>query len=198
VLVNEPFEIVPSSARFRSVGAQDGWVLEKSESANTGVRQNSGATTLRVGDNSKDRQYRSILSFDTSSLPNNAVVTKVTLRVKRKSVTGKNPFATHRPLYVDIRKGFFGGNANLQPSDFEAKATKSRVGSFGNTPSSGWYTAVLSSAALGRVSLKGTTQFRLRFKLDDNDDRGNDFVSFYSGDAGSRLQPQLIVEYYIP
>jgi len=193
------FRVVKSKARFRSVGSEDGWVLERSETASTGRRKNSGASTFRLGDDLKDRQYRSILSFDTSSIPNNAVITKVTLRVKRESTIGRNPFRTHQPLYIDIRKGLFGGNATLESSDFQAPASRNRVGTFGNTSSSGWYTALLSSSGRGRINLRGITQFRLRFKLGDNDDLDSDFMSFYSGNTdASAKRPELIVEYYVP
>jgi hypothetical protein len=46
-------------------------------------------------------------------------------------------------------------------------------------------------SALGLVSRTGRTQFRLTFTLDDNDDRGNDFAGFYSGEnsnAARRLR----------
>ncbi len=45
---------------------------------------------------------------------------------------------------------------------------------------------------------KGVTQFRLRFNKDDNHDFGADFLKIYSGNAGAKSQPQLIVEYNLP
>jgi hypothetical protein len=101
-------------------------------------------------------------------------------------------------LYVDIRKGFFGAGARLEAGDFEARASRNRVGTFGG-PVRRWYSSALSSRAYRAINLRGPTQFRLRFKVDDNDDRGNDFVSFYSGDAPRKvLRPELIVEYRVP
>ena len=78
-------------ASFRSVGAYDGWVLEQDEASGKGGTFDATATTGRVGDDASDRQYRSILHFDTSSLPDDAVITGVTLRIKRQSIIGHQP-----------------------------------------------------------------------------------------------------------
>jgi len=45
-------------------------------------RQRGRRGTLRLGDDASDRQYRSILSFDTASLPENAVVLDATLLLR--------------------------------------------------------------------------------------------------------------------
>ncbi len=73
---------VPVTATFKSVAANDGWVLESSETSGVGGTLDSAATTCRVGDDAADRQYRAILDFNTGSLPNDAVITGVALRIK--------------------------------------------------------------------------------------------------------------------
>jgi len=184
---------------FRSQDAYDGNILESGESSGAGGTVNATATTFRVGDNGLDRQYRSILSFNTSSLPENAVITSVVIKIKKQGVAGTNPFSTHQGLKVDIRKPYFGTTLALVASDFQAAASKMAVGTFGSTPASGWYSVNLNSTAYAYVNKTGTTQFRLRFLLDDNDDMGDDYVMFYSGDwsiVGDR--PLLMVQYYIP
>ena len=93
-------------ATFTSTAGRDGLVLESTETSEIGGSLNA-AGVLVVGDDSLDRQYRSILSFDTSSLPDNALITGVVLKVKRWQVVGTNPFVTHKPLLVDIRQGSF-------------------------------------------------------------------------------------------
>ena len=184
---------------FRSQDAYDGNILESGESSGAGGTVNATATTFRVGDNGLDRQYRSILSFNTSSLPENAVITSVVIKIKKQGVAGTNPFSTHQGLKVDIRKPYFGTTLALVASDFQAAASKMAVGTVGSTPASGWYSVNLNSTAYAYVNKTGTTQFRLRFLLDDNDDMGDDYVMFYSGDwsiVGDR--PLLMVQYYIP
>ncbi len=157
------------------------------------------ATTLRVGDDAQDRQYRSVLSFNTAGLPDNAVIVSAKLQLKRSSIVGTNPFTTHNLLVVDIRKPYFGTQATLQLSDFQAAASLNAAGSVGSTPVSGYYIANLKSTAFQYINLTGWTQLRLRFQKDDNDDLGADYLAFFSSDysvAASR--PTLIIEYIIP
>jgi hypothetical protein len=57
----------------------------------------------------------------------------------------------------------------------------------------------LRSPAWGLVNLTGTTQFRLRFQLDDDDDMTADYLAFYAGNASSDAdRPQLVITYYLP
>jgi len=181
---------------FKSQGANDGWVLESTETSGMGGSNDSIATTLRVGDDATDKQYRSIVSFNTASLPDNAVITKVTLKVKKQGLTGTDPFTTHGTLMAAIRKPYFGSAVTLANSDFQAALSK-QVG-FSSVPVSNWYSTNNNPVIWPYINLTGTTQFRLRFTLDDNDDMGADYVRFYSGNAGAAYRPQLIVEYYVP
>ena len=186
-------------ANFRSQGANDGYILESGEFSNIGGTVNATAATLRVGDNGLDRQYCSLLSFNTTSLPDNAVITSVVLKIKKQGLIGTNPFTTHQGLKVDIRKPFFGVTVALLAGDFQAVASKSAVGTFGSTPQTGWYSVNLTSSAYAYVNRTGTTQFRVRFKLDDNDDLGADYVMFYSGNWSTAAdRPLLIVQYVVP
>jgi hypothetical protein len=187
------------NANFHSQDIYDGNILESGESSNVGGTVNSTAATFRVGDTKLDQQYRSLLSFDTSTLPDNAVITSVVLKIKRQGLVGTNPFTTHQGLKVDIRKPFFGTTLALVAGDFQAAAGKQAVGTFGSTPQAGWYSVSLNSSAYAYVNKTGTTQFRLRFLLDDNDDMSNDFVMFYSGDWSTVAScPLLTVQYYLP
>ena len=71
----------PSIYSAHSQGANDGWVLESGENTNVGGALNSTGTTFSLGDNASRKQYRSILSFNTASLPDNAVISSATLRL---------------------------------------------------------------------------------------------------------------------
>ena len=185
-------------AVFRSAGAYDGWVLETSETSNTGGKINAGGTVLKLGDNADNKQFRAILHFNTSGLPDTAVITKVALKVKKQQVVGTNPFNTHGALRLAIRKPYFGSSLTLQSGDFQAGANMNFAGSFGATPVNKWYSAVLSSTGASFVNLSGTTQFRLYFTKDDDNDHIADFVKLYSGNASAANRPKLIVEYYVP
>jgi hypothetical protein len=192
------------TASFTSNGGSDGWVMELKENTEIGGYKNSGAATFILGDEFHNRQYRSILQFQTAPLPDNAVVTRVTLMIRSAGIVGTNPFQTHQYILVDIAYGAFGTtlggypNKSLQYSDFQAPSSRDIVGVIQNNPFVNWYWTNLDPSAYPFINLTGTTQFRLRFQLDDDDDQSDDFIKFYSGDyssAGGR--PQLLVEYYL-
>ena len=201
--INKP-PVTIISESFSSIGGNDGWVLESAEESNKGGSKNSNAVTINLGDDDKDRQYRAILHFSTNSLPDKAVITQVILMIKKQDVAGTDPFTTHQYISIDIRKGVFGSIGPfsigaLQVSDFQAPASRNAVGMIQNNPVGGWYWAVLDNTANQYVNLVGPTQFCLAFKLGDNDDQGNDYLRFFSGNynaVGDR--PQLSVKYYVP
>ena len=189
----------PVTATFVSGGAQDGWVLESGETTNAGgslSATGNSNSALRVGDNNQDRQYKAVLSFDTSSIPDGATIVSVTLRLLRGSLTGTNPFTTHGTCWVDVQDGSgFSGSTTLQNGDFQAAATAVHAASLSNAASDGtWSTASLNAAGLAAVNKTGTTQLRVSFDLDDNDDTGNDYLGYYSGEnATAANRPQLVV-----
>ncbi len=189
---------------FRSNGTNDGWVLESAENSNQGGSKNATATTFRIGDDAQDRQYRTILHFPTHYLPDNAVVTQVLLVIKAQGVVGTDPFTTHQNISVDIRSGYFGsaglfGINGLDLTDFQAPASMSSAGVILNNPVGGWYWAMLDSSADPFINLQGVTQLRLMFQTDDNDDLGDDYLTFFSGNHDALAdRPHLLVEYYVP
>lgn len=190
----------PSPASFYSSGAEDGWILESTETSNQGGIINTSGT-LRVGDSAANQQYRSILSFNTYPLPDNAVITGAMLKIKSEQFCGTNLFTTHGDLIVDIRKGAF-GIAALQISDFRASASKNNVGKFIKTAQTSgyfyWYTAALQTLSYPYINRNGVTQFRLRFSKDDNDNHKADCVNFFSGNADINSRPILSITYAVP
>jgi Leucine-rich repeat (LRR) protein len=195
---------VSMSRTFYSTASQDGWILESSETSNAGGTMSASSATLSLGDNNQKKQYRSILSFATASLPDPAVITKVTLKLKHSSVTPArtNPITLLQGIYVDLRKGFFGTSANLQLTDFNATASKT-VGPFKPALTAGWYTISLNSATFASINKLATngglTQIRLRFKLDDNNNTIANMLNLVSGNNANPVnRPTLLIEYYVP
>jgi hypothetical protein len=181
-----------------SVAGNDGWILEASEGSNTGGSINSTTSTFNVGDDKNKKQSVGILHFDTSSLPDNAVITSISLRVQKQSITGTDPFTTHGNLVLDVQKPYFGTTSGLVADDFQAAAGQVAVSTFNPTPVDNWYSAALDTSVYAYIDLTGTTQFRLRFSLDDDNDTIADVIKFYSGEAAASNQPQLIIQYYVP
>ena len=180
-----------------SVAANDGWVLESGAKTNVG-----GATLatglLRLGDNIANKQYRSVLDFDTSGLPDNGITIRAArLRIRKAGVVGADPLKSFGLLLADMKNGSFGTEA-LQSKDFQAPASKAAVGHFVAT-GGGWYQLTLPSTAFANIDLTGVTQFRVRFGIQDNANNAADFDKFFAGDAlNAANRPQLVVEYTIP
>src|SRR5258706_229323 len=183
---------------FDSIAAQDGWVLESSEMSNAGGSMNATANIFRLGDDALNRQYRAILSFNTVSLPNTAVIQSALIKIRQSGApVGSDPFTVLGKLWADIRQGPFGGNAALALGDFNATASATKVGAFNPIPTSGWYTDTLNAAGRSNINKIGLTQLRLYFNLDDNNNHVADLMRFLSGDHVSG-KPVLVITYTLP
>jgi hypothetical protein len=194
------YGLSPITATISSTGTQDGWILESGKNTNVGGTMNSAATTFDLGDDAANRQYRGILSFSTKTLPDNAVITKMTLNVKKSKIFGGgNPITILGGIMADIKKGTF-GTAALQITDFQTAASKS-YGPFKPALVGGWYSINLSAgkAYINKLNtLSGLTQIRLRFKLNNNNNAIANYLALFSGNAPAASRPQLIIEYYLP
>jgi trimeric autotransporter adhesin len=195
------FRLPNSKITYRSTGAQDGWILETGENTGLGGTLNAAATTMRLGDDAARKQYLSVLSFNTASLPDKAIITKVTLKVRQQGVVGGgNPVTAFQGFMAAIKIGFFGTTAGLVPGDFQAAATQT-YGPFTPAAAGGWYSLNLTpgKASINKLaSGGGLTQIRLRFSLDDNNNSAANYLSLYSGNAPLASRPQLLIEYYLP
>jgi hypothetical protein len=189
----------PKVKTFTSTGKNDGWVLESAQNSQKGESLNIKAGTFLLGDDMDNRQYRSILSFNTDSLPDNAIVTRVNLKILKQAVVGVDPFSTHSSLQVHIRRGYFGTKAVLQRADFQAAPSQSDVGSFTTQPTDNWYSVELDAQAYAFINLTGNSQFRLQFELWNDGNGEADYIKFFSGNATNLARrPQLVIEYYLP
>ena len=192
----------PPTSTFSSVAKHDGWVLESSETSNNGGSMNSTTNTINIGDDATKKQYRIILSFSTGALPDNAVITAITLKVKKHSFVGGSDLVnTFQGFLADAKNGFFGTSSSLEKVDFKADATKN-CGPFKPSLISDKYNINLICAkdAINKLSTNnGLTQIRLRFKLDDNNNSTANFIKLYSSDATSTAdRPQLVITYHLP
>jgi hypothetical protein len=185
---------------FASIAADDGWVLEGQESFDTGLTVDStstGASALRVGDDSQRKQFKAILSFNTSALPDSAEILSAKLKLIRGSLTGQSPYdwqMPETPCYVDIKTGTFGAQS-LQSLDFQLGATAMQVAQMTRQDTNGTEsTGNLNAAGLGAINKTGLTQLRLYFGLDDDNDGTADRYGFYSGED-SINKPILEVTY---
>jgi len=147
----------------------------------------------------RDRQFKTVLSFDTSSLPAQANLVSATVRLQRGNNNRTNPFdgGIWGPCWADVMTGGFSGSTALQRSDFEAAATAPQA-AYMSSPQVNyeWSEGTLDAAGLAAIALGGTTQFRIECQLDDDDDTAGDNLGFYSGNAPDPASwPQLVVTY---
>lgn len=191
----------PITVTFTSVGSQDGYITESSENSNAGGSVSSTASNssaLRAGDNNQDRQIKTFVSFNTASIPDAATILSATLRLRRGTVSGTNPFTTHGTCFADIKGGTgFSGSTTLAAGDFQSLADANEVATLSNAASNGALsTGAINSTGLSFINKTGTTQFRVYFTTDDNDDSGNDYIGWYSGENGTAAnRPVLEVTY---
>jgi len=190
----------PIEATYVSIAGEDGWIRESTETSNVGGAIGAIGTAnlaIRMGDNFNNRQFKSILSFDTSSIPEGATILSATLQLTRGGTAGDDAFNTHGTCYVDIKNGGFNNNTALENVDFQAIADSSQAAIITNQGGSlTLYTVNISDAALSQVNKIGKTQLRLYFSLDDNDNWEDDYSGFYSGDnSNAGRRPKLVVKY---
>ncbi len=181
------FRGVPTGT-FTSIGNDDGFVLSSG-----GV----DSTQLRMGTQSSV-SARSILSFDTSTIPTGATITRASLYYLRSAASGTNPFtsgAQGEPR-IDVKNTFFGGTSLMEPADWSDAATATDVGCFAGTVPSNSYLIRVDLEATGLAAIaKGPgalTQLRAYFQ---NTSGTNNHVSFADGTAGNSIKPLLDVFY---
>jgi hypothetical protein len=195
---SDAFGQLASALTFRSNAAQDGWILESRSANRKRGSLNSTAETLRLGDDAANLQYRVILSFNTNSLPDDAIIQSALVKINQSGrPTGSNPFDVLGNLWVDIRRGVFGRTAALGLEDFSARASAEQVGAFNATLTENQYAADLDAAGRSNINKSGVTQLRLYFAEVDNHNHRPAFIKFLSGNASSG-KPELVITYSLP
>jgi len=207
-LILFPFDKLPltgngiSSGRyltFTSDGSTDGTVRESSKDSRVGGFIEPTSALISVGDDYLNRQYVGILDFDTSSLPPNAVITSVKLRVK-SMILVNTTYARLGDLTADIVKPFFGAFPGLENKDFQSPALAKNIGTFTRAPTFyKWITLNANPASFELINRTGHTQFRLHFPRKYFADTIKQQIRFLSGNYSVVSdRPQLIIDYYLP
>jgi len=192
-----------ASNDFRSIGSEDGRVWDGGDAGPWRAGADSfdpTHTALRVGDYyTFNESFRTILSFDTSFIPDDARVISATLELTRTTVTGQNPFDWAGDCLIDITSPHFGSEPNLTAEDWGAPAAAVGVASFPEDP--GELNPMVSTNFNidGRMNINkfGTTQLRVYFTTLTNGDNISDYMKFYSGDWETleSVRPKLTVQY---
>lgn len=136
---------------------------------------------------------RGFVSFDLSSLPSNATIESVTLRMYQEKVVG-HPYGVGRDLMIDHLDY---GN-NLGNEDYGASAISSSVAILTNNATIEWKDVDVTDSLKNDLSNgRGKSQYRILFPSDVAG-ATSDLVYFESADnsEGTGNLPQLIVKYH--
>lgn len=187
------------TAEFSSEGGwNDGYIFTDTSGNPSGV----DTSTLRLGEHADNTFTRTIVSFDTSALRDDAEVTGARLWLTRRGGSGLNPFTNSAfgvPV-VDVRTGGFSDHPEIEVADFDAPATAANaacvVGTAPTVPS--LLRIDFGPAGAAAINRAGRTQIRVYFPgrlpnvLADS-------LAFYDGDDPVvSNRPLLDVDYVLP
>jgi hypothetical protein len=190
----------PPIAEFESVAGDDGRVYSDSNMT-MGTGANSGASdeyALRLGDwETSAYGYKSVVSFDTNSLPDDCTILSASVELNRGGSGGTDPFSGWGgACKIDIANPCLGSDATLEVSDWETSQNVTAEIATLNEPNSGtvYVSSDFSAAGLGQINKTGKTQLRIYFEVLSNGDSDPDWISFYSGETTGK-EPILKVQY---
>jgi hypothetical protein len=125
-----------------------------------------GSFGLAIGRGSDGKFNRSVLSFDTSAIPDGATVLSASLTVAYRSASG-DPWASPagNTLQVDVRGGGFNG-CTIEAADWAAPATASGVAQVPPFTGGSQSSTAFTAAGAAAINKTGRTQLRLRFAQD--------------------------------
>jgi poly(hydroxyalkanoate) depolymerase family esterase len=153
----------PVTVTFSNENANDGYVKAGTGGASPAVGTLESSLGLAIGRGTDGKFNRTVLSFDTASLPDTATVLSATLTVTYRSASGdpwSNPAGN--TLMIDANTGCIGA-CTIETGDWAATTTTSAVAQLlpfaGGTQTSNLF----SAAGLGAIHRTGRTQLRLRF-----------------------------------
>jgi serine/threonine protein kinase len=183
--------------RFTSQAEEDGFVGQEFGVGGLAIHEGE---SIQIGDDISDgRQFKGFLSFDTSPIPDDAIIQTVQLRLRRSGAAGA-PYNLGQ-IHVDVAPTTgFNDDPALESDDFAAAAAIVNVAILSETSSNGtWSIGLLSQANAHAVNRGGVTQFRLYFTLPSDGNGDRDWIDFSSGDhPNGSYHPQLVVGYEVP
>jgi hypothetical protein len=174
----------PTHAVFENIVGTDGFIMATADGK---YRTVADDINLAVGAGWDGKISRTIVSFDTSSLPQGATITRAYIQVRQCSGFGR-PW-DHSELKIDVKTGKFGSQSICQTGDWDEPATATGVAtidrfSVGSKDSSDF-------TREGREAISKTGRTQMRFYFDPHTEMGPfNYVFFAKG-----AEVKLFVEY---
>lgn len=131
---------------------------------------------------------RALINFDTSSLPDDAVIISATVQANADSAGSGDT--------VGVVANTITSNTTYTKNDFSSFGTTSYSDVF--TPAVGWNTWTLNTAGFAAINRSGVTKLGLRTEKDragTGAGAANSIFSFYSADYSASLAPTLTIIY---
>lgn len=152
-----------TSATFPSRAAEDGYVKANADGTSATVGAYESTYGVAIGRGSDAQVNKSVLSFDTSSVPDGASVTGAYVTLSYGSGSG-DPWASPagNRLVLDVQKGCFSGCAT-EAVDWGGAATAASTAEVVAFTTGTQRSRGFGSAGLSAVNTVGLTQVRLRF-----------------------------------
>jgi len=202
------------TAEFTSIAGDDGRVYAEFNDI-TQTWEDSGHDdssnddwALMLGDyydhgTSTNYSERSVLSFDTSALPDDCTVLMAKLVLTRGNSCGEQPFTWDpNTCYIDVNSPCMGSSTTLQDSDWSAVSSATAVAQFKDGDPGDEQPMESDSfnpAGMNAINKTGKTQIKVYFSKESDGDTTSDLLGFYSGDWPGDVskKPRLIIQYLI-
>ncbi|MBI3172392.1 MAG: hypothetical protein HYZ25_01635 [Chloroflexi bacterium] len=128
-----------------------------------GVRQfTAQSADPLLGRDRDGRIYQPLLSFDLSTLPEDARITSIKLKIQVERTVGYDPLKNGQRLLVDV--------CRTKPARIPSLTCESNSGTLGRFLGDGWYVLDVNADALRVIQSGGLAQFRLRLVGTGNKD----------------------------
>jgi len=153
----------PVTVVFSNEDANDGYVKAGTGGSAPAVGTLESFSGLAIGRGTDGKFNRSVLSFDTSPIPDGAALSSVTLTVAYRSASG-NPWTSPagNTLVIDVHTGCIGA-CTIEAADWASTTSASAVAQLLSFTGGNQTSNAFSASGLGAINKGGRTQLRLRF-----------------------------------
>ena len=153
----------PVTATFTNEDANDGYVKAAATGTSPPVGTLESSLGLAIGRGTDGKFNRSLLSFDTSSIPDTATVLSAKVTVTYRSASG-DPWndPAGNTLVIDVNTGCI-DVCTIGTPDWAATVTAPAAAQLTSFTGGTQTSSLFSAAGLSAVNRTGRTQLRLRF-----------------------------------